>query len=156
MFEVISGKLHGIKVTKCKLDYHGSVTIDQDLLDKARIPMGVFVYIWNKNSGARLSTYTLPGERGSGELCLNGAAARLCQEGDEVIISLSEFLDKSTLKNREAMVLTFRHDNRVNTIDEVLAYQWDRDGKFKIVQKDEKVEQENMLLDNPSLYSLSS
>ena len=84
--EVLKSKIHRVTVTEARLDYIGSITIDQDLLDAANILPGERVYIVNNNNGARLETYTIPGERGSGVICLNGAAARLVQPGDIVII----------------------------------------------------------------------
>ena len=85
--EVLKSKIHRVTVTEARLDYIGSITIDQDLLDAANILPGERVYIVNNNNGARLDTYTIPGERGSGVICLNGAAARLVQPGDIVIIT---------------------------------------------------------------------
>ena len=122
LIEVISAKLHGIKITESALHYHGSVTIDEDILRKAGIRPMEFVYIWNKASGARISTYVLPGEKGSGVVCLNGAAARSCQVGDEVIISLSKYVTNDEMAGRKAKVLTFNHESRINTIDEILEY----------------------------------
>lgn len=84
--EVLKSKIHRVTVTEARLDYIGSITIDADLLDAADILPGERVYIVNNNNGARLDTYTIPGERGSGVICLNGAAARLVQPGDIVII----------------------------------------------------------------------
>lgn len=84
--EVLKSKIHRVTVTEARLDYIGSITIDQDLLDAAGILPGERVYIVNNNNGARLDTYTIPGERGSGVICLNGAAARMVQPGDIVII----------------------------------------------------------------------
>ncbi|MGN0223566.1 MAG: aspartate 1-decarboxylase [Muribaculaceae bacterium] len=84
--EVLKSKIHRVTVTEARLDYIGSITIDQDLLDAANILPGERVYIVNNNNGARLDTYTIAGERGSGVICLNGAAARLVQPGDVVII----------------------------------------------------------------------
>lgn len=84
--EVLKSKIHRVTVTEARLDYIGSITIDQDLLDAAGILPGERVYIVNNNNGARLDTYTIAGERGSGVICLNGAAARLVQPGDIVII----------------------------------------------------------------------
>ncbi len=136
LIEVIAAKLHGIKITESALHYHGSITIDEDILKKAGIRPMEFVYIWNKASGARISTYVLPGEKGSGVVCLNGAAARSCQVGDEVIISLSKYITNDEMKSRKAKVLTFNHDSKVNTIDEILEYDFssssDDDWQFKI------------------------
>lgn len=84
--EVLKSKIHRVTVTEARLDYIGSITIDEDLLDAAGILVGERVYIVNNNNGARLDTYTIAGERGSGVVCLNGAAARLVQPGDIVII----------------------------------------------------------------------
>ncbi len=84
--EVLKSKIHRVTVTEARLDYIGSITIDEDLLDAANIISGERVYIVNNNNGARLDTYTIPGPRGSGVICLNGAAARLVQPGDIVII----------------------------------------------------------------------
>jgi aspartate 1-decarboxylase len=84
--EVLKSKIHRVTVTEARLDYIGSITIDEDLLDAANIIPGERVYIVNNNNGARLDTYTIAGERGSGVICLNGAAARLVQPGDIVII----------------------------------------------------------------------
>lgn len=84
--EVLKSKIHRVTVTEACLDYIGSITIDEDLMDAAGIIAGERVYIVNNNNGARLDTYTIPGKRGSGVICLNGAAARLVQPGDIVII----------------------------------------------------------------------
>lgn len=84
--EVLKSKIHRVTVTEARLDYIGSITIDEDLLDASGILPGERVYIVNNNNGARLDTYTIPGPRGSGVICLNGAAARLVQPGDIVII----------------------------------------------------------------------
>ena len=84
--EVLKSKIHRVTVTEARLDYIGSITIDEDLLDAAGIIPGERVYIVNNNNGARLDTYTIAGDRGKGTICLNGAAARLVQPGDIVII----------------------------------------------------------------------
>ena len=84
--QVLKSKIHRVTVTEARLDYIGSITIDEDLLDAAGILPGERVYIVNNNNGARLDTYTIAGPRGSGVICLNGAAARLVQAGDIVII----------------------------------------------------------------------
>lgn len=86
LIQVLKSKIHRVTVTEARLDYIGSITIDEDLLDAAGILPGERVFIVNNNNGARLDTYTIPGPRGSGIICLNGAAARLVQPGDIVII----------------------------------------------------------------------
>ncbi len=84
--QVIKSKIHRVTVTGADLNYIGSITIDQDLMDAAGIVEGERVYIVDNNNGERLDTYAIPGERGSGVICLNGAAARKVQKGDVVII----------------------------------------------------------------------
>ncbi len=84
--EVLKSKIHRVTVTEARLDYIGSITIDRALMDAAGILEGERVYIVNNNNGSRLDTYVIPGEPGSGTICLNGAAARLVQPGDVVII----------------------------------------------------------------------
>lgn len=84
--EVVKSKIHRVSITEANLDYVGSITIDEDLMDAANIIAGEKVQIVDNNNGARLETYTIPGKRGSGVICLNGAAARLVQPGDVIII----------------------------------------------------------------------
>ena len=84
--EVLKSKIHCARVTEANLDYIGSITIDEDLMDAANLIAGEKVHIVNNNNGARFVTYIIKGERGSGCICLNGAAARLVQVGDVVII----------------------------------------------------------------------
>ena len=86
LIELLKSKIHRVTVTEANLSYVGSITIDQDLIDAANILPGEKVQIVNNNNGARLGTYVIAGERGSGVVCLNGAAARLVQPGDVVII----------------------------------------------------------------------
>ena len=86
LIEVLKSKLHCVHVTEANLNYIGSITIDEDLMDAANLIAGEKVHIVNNNNGARFVTYIIKGERGSGCICLNGAAARLVQVGDVVII----------------------------------------------------------------------
>ncbi|TDL99697.1 MAG: aspartate 1-decarboxylase [Flavobacteriaceae bacterium] len=86
LIEVLRSKIHRVKVTGAELDYIGSITIDQDLLEAANIIVGQRVQIVNVNNGERLETYTIPGKRGSGDITLNGPAARRVQKGDIIII----------------------------------------------------------------------
>lgn len=93
---MMKSKIHRATVTEANLRYMGSVTIDEDLMDVADILSNEKVQIVNNNNGARLETYVIPGERGSRTICLNGAAARLVQVGDEVIIiSYGIFTDEA-------------------------------------------------------------
>ncbi|NDV94466.1 aspartate 1-decarboxylase [Dysgonomonas sp. 521] len=86
IIEVIKSKLHRVTVTEANLNYIGSITIDEDLMDAANLIEGEKVQIVNNNNGERLETYVIRGKRGSGAICLNGAAARKVQPGDVVII----------------------------------------------------------------------
>ena len=86
LVELLKSKIHRVTVTEANLSYVGSITIDEDLIEAANILPGEKVQIVNNNNGARLETYVIAGERGSGVVCLNGAAARLVQPGDVVII----------------------------------------------------------------------
>ncbi|MBR1804657.1 MAG: aspartate 1-decarboxylase [Muribaculaceae bacterium] len=84
--QVVKSKIHRVTVTGANLDYIGSITIDEDLMDAAGIVEGERVYIVDNNNGERLDTYVIKGERGKGDICLNGAAARKVLPGDIVII----------------------------------------------------------------------
>lgn len=86
LIEVVKSKIHRVKVTGADLNYIGSITIDEDLMDAANLVHGEKVQIVNNNNGERLETYTIPGPRGSGELTLNGAAARKVAVGDVLIL----------------------------------------------------------------------
>ena len=86
MIQVLKSKLHCVRVTEANLNYMGSITIDEDLMDAANLIAGEKVQIVNNNNGERLETYIIKGERGSGCICLNGAAARKVQVGDICII----------------------------------------------------------------------
>ncbi len=91
--EVMKSKIHRVTVTQADLNYIGSITIDEALLEAANILPNEKVAIVNNNNGARLETYVIKGERGSGVVCLNGAAARLVQPGDVVIIISYALMD---------------------------------------------------------------
>ena len=86
LLHILKSKIHGATVTEANLHYMGSITIDQDLMDAANLLPGEQVHVVNNMNGARIETYVIAGERGTGCICLNGAAARLFQVGDEVII----------------------------------------------------------------------
>ncbi len=94
LYTIFHGKIHRATVTEANLNYMGSITIDEDLLEQAGILPGECVQIVNNNNGARLETYTIAGKRGSGVICLNGAAARLTQIGDTVIIIAYAMMDE--------------------------------------------------------------
>lgn len=101
MIEVLKSKIHCARVTEANLNYMGSITIDEDLMDAANLIAGEKVAIVDNNNGERFETYIIKGERGSGCICLNGAAARKVQVGDIVIImsyALVDFEEAKTFK----------------------------------------------------------
>ena len=99
--EVVKSKIHRVTVTEANLNYIGSITIDEDLLDAANLIAHEKVSIVNNNNGERFETYIIKGERGSGVVCLNGAAARKAQPGDIIIVmsyAVMEFEEAKTFK----------------------------------------------------------
>ena len=101
LIEVMKSKIHCARVTEANLNYMGSITIDEDLMDAANLIVGEKVAIVDNNNGERFETYIIKGERGSGCICLNGAAARKVQVGDIVIImsyALMDFEEAKTFK----------------------------------------------------------
>ncbi|GLX68941.1 aspartate 1-decarboxylase [Paenibacillus glycanilyticus] len=109
---MMKSKLHRATVTEANLNYVGSITIDEDLMDAADIWENEKVQIVNNNNGARLETYVITGKRGSGVICLNGAAARLVQPGDQVIIiSYASMTDEDARKHKP-IVTILDSDNR--------------------------------------------
>ena len=101
LIEVMKSKIHCARVTEANLNYMGSITIDEDLMDAANLIAGEKVAIVDNNNGERFETYIIKGERGSGGICLNGAAARKVQVGDIVIImsyALMDFEEAKTFK----------------------------------------------------------
>ena len=99
LVEVVKSKIHRVTVTQADLNYIGSITIDEDLMDAANIIANEKVYIVNNNNGERFSTYVIKGERGSGVICLNGAAAHKVQPGDVVIIMAYAMMDFEEAKH---------------------------------------------------------
>ena len=98
LVQVVKSKIHRVKVTGADLNYIGSITIDEDLMDAAGIIEGERVQIVNNNNGERLETYAIPGPRGSGEITLNGAAARRVQRGDVLILIVYAFMELEEAK----------------------------------------------------------
>ena len=113
LYTMFHGKIHRAVVTQARLDYMGSITIDEDLLDAAGILPGEKVQIVNNNNGERLETYTIAGERGSGVICLNGAAARKAQVGDVVIIIAYAVINEEEAKQHTPKVVMVDEHNRV-------------------------------------------
>ena len=103
--EVVKSKIHRVTVTEANLNYIGSITIDEDLMDAANLIAGEKVHIVNNNNGERFETYVIKGDRGSGMICLNGAAARKVQPGDVVIIMANAYMDFEEAKNFKPAVV---------------------------------------------------
>lgn len=110
--EVLKSKLHCVRVTEANLNYMGSITIDEDLMDAANLIAGEKVQIVNNNNGERFETYIIKGERGSGCICLNGAAARKVVVGDTVIIIAYALMDFEEAKGFTPTVV-FPENNKL-------------------------------------------
>ncbi len=112
--EMLYSKIHRATVTDANLNYVGSITIDEDLLDAAKMRVGQKVEILNINNGERFSTYIIKGERGKGDICLNGAAARKAHQGDKIIIVAYASYDEKELESYKPTVVLMNEDS--NTI----------------------------------------
>jgi aspartate 1-decarboxylase len=110
---MLYSKLHRATVTEANLDYVGSITIDQELLDASNMLVGQKVDIVNINNGERFSTYIIAGERGKREICLNGAAARKVQIGDKIIIIAYTELDLDSAKSFKPKIVILDDDNSI-------------------------------------------
>lgn len=113
MIQRFKSKIHQARVTEANLHYVGSITIDEDLMDAANLIEGERVQIVNNNNGERLETYIIKGERGSGVICLNGAAARRAEVGDVVIIISYGYMDIEEAKNFVPSVVFVDEDNKI-------------------------------------------
>ena len=113
LIQRFKSKIHRAVVTEANLNYVGSITVDEDLLDAANIMAGERVQIVNNNNGERFETYTIPGARGSGMICLNGAAARRVQVGDVVIIIAYGWMEPEEARNFEPSVVFPGEGNRL-------------------------------------------
>lgn len=113
---MLGGKIHRATVTEANLDYEGSVTVDLDLLDAADILPGEYVHIWDVTNGARISTYTIAGPRGSGAVCVNGGAAHHVNAGDLVIIASEVELADSEARAWRPSVVFVDERNRIREL----------------------------------------
>ena len=112
LVQVVKSKIHRVKVTGADLNYIGSITIDLDLMEAANLIEGEKVQIVNNNNGERLDTYAIPGKRGSGEITLNGAAARRVQKGDVLILIVYAFMELEEAKSfKPKLVFPNESDN---------------------------------------------
>lgn len=110
---MLYSKLHRATVTDANLNYVGSITIDQDLLDAANMRVGQKIDIVNVNNGERFSTYIIPGERGKGDICLNGAAARKVHKGDKIIIIAYATMSEEEADAYSPKIVILDDDNRI-------------------------------------------
>ena len=113
IIEVLKSKIHRARVTQAELNYVGSITIDEDLIEAANIIPNEKVQIVNNNNGARFETYVIKGERGSGTICLNGATARLAQVGDVVIIMSYAYMEQDEARGYEPILIFPDTDNKL-------------------------------------------
>ncbi|WP_010243200.1 aspartate 1-decarboxylase [Acetivibrio cellulolyticus] len=110
---IMKSKIHRARVTEANLNYVGSITIDEDLMDIADLMKNEKVQIVNNNNGNRFETYVIPGERGSGMICLNGAAARLVHPGDVIIIISYGLFEKNEAKEYNPKIVFVDENNKV-------------------------------------------
>ncbi len=113
LIHVVKSKIHRVRVTGAELNYIGSITIDEDLMDAANIVQGEKVQIVNNNNGERLETYAIPGPRNSGEITLNGAAARKVAKGDVLILITYAMMDIKEAKNFKPALVFPNEDNNL-------------------------------------------
>lgn len=111
--QVFKSKIHKVKVTEANLNYVGSITIDEDLMEAASLIEGERVQVVNNNNGERLETYVIKGERGTGTICLNGAAARKAEVGDVLIIISYAFMDLEEAKQFKPTAVFPDENNRL-------------------------------------------
>ncbi|MCB9080961.1 MAG: aspartate 1-decarboxylase [Lewinellaceae bacterium] len=114
LIQRFKSKIHRVKVTQADLNYVGSITIDEDLMDAANLIEGEKVQIVNNNNGERLETYVIRGERKTGMICLNGAAARRVQVGDILIIIAYAWMSQEEARNFVPSVVFPDENNRLN------------------------------------------
>lgn len=114
LLQVHKSKIHRATITQANLNYVGSITIDEALMEASNIMDGERVQIVNNNNGERLETYVITGERNSGVICLNGAAARKCEVGDIVIIISYGFMTVEEAKNHEAITVFPNEQNQLD------------------------------------------
>ena len=119
MLNLLKGKIHCATVTEANLQYMGSITIDEELMEQAGILPNERVQVVDNNNGARLETYTIPGPRSSGVVCLNGAAARCVQPGDVVIIMAYAFFSEEEARGYQPLVVMVDEKNKVSEVRRV-------------------------------------
>jgi len=115
LIEVLKSKIHRVKITEAELHYVGSITIDEDLMEASNIVENEKVQIVNINNGERIETYVIKGQRGSGQICLNGPAARKAQVGDIIIIISYCSIDQDEAKSHQPVVIFPDEKNKLTS-----------------------------------------
>ena len=119
LLNILKSKIHRVQVTEANLDYIGSITIDEALMEAANIYAGERVQVVDNNNGARLETYVITGKRGSGCICINGAAAHLVHVGDTVIIMAYAWMDEAEARSWKPTVVMVDEKNRAVEVRDV-------------------------------------
>jgi aspartate 1-decarboxylase len=112
---MLKSKLHRLTVTDANVDYEGSITVDAGLLEAADILPYEQVHVWNVTRGTRFVTYAMPGEPGSGTVCINGAGARLTGPGDIVIVATFQYVDDTPARSHQPRIILIGEGNRIRT-----------------------------------------
>jgi aspartate 1-decarboxylase len=115
-YSMLAGKIHRATVTDANLEYEGSITIDFDLMEAAKIPPYAHVHIWNITNGERFETYTIIGERGSGDMVINGAAAHKASTGDMIIVACFVDVDAEEAMDHKPSMVYVDAKNRIKEI----------------------------------------
>ncbi len=120
VFEMLYSKIHRATVTDANLNYVGSITIDEELMNAAKLRVGQKVDIVNINNGERFSTYVIKGKAGNRDICLNGAAARKVQKDDKIIIIAYTSIDSKEIEQHKPLVVLLNNENNIELIDDKL------------------------------------
>lgn len=126
LVNMLKGKIHRATVTQAELDYVGSITVDEELLEASGINEYELVQVVNINNGNRFETYTIAGEKGSGLICLNGAAARQAQTGDKIIIMAYAMMNEEEIKKYPPSIVFVDEENKI-----VRTTQYEKHGLLK-------------------------
>jgi aspartate 1-decarboxylase len=119
---MLKSKIHRVRITEANIDYEGSITIDKQLMEAADILPYEQVHVLDVNNGARFTTYAIEGERGSGEICVNGAAARLVTKGDTAIILTYTNVEENETRNYQPRLVYVDFKNNITRIGHQLTY----------------------------------
>jgi len=113
LIEILKSKIHRAVVTDKNINYEGSITVDGILLEKAGIYEGEKVHVYNVNNGVRFETYVIKGKKNSGEICINGAAARLAEKNDIIIIASYGFIDEKDINKHKPKIVKIKDKNKI-------------------------------------------